>query len=420
MMKDEPSTYVPPDEPIILPRAEHPISRRQIDENSLKVLYRLHRNGYRAYLVGGSVRDLLLGRQPKDFDVGTDATPGQVKKLFRNCFLVGRRFRLAHIRFAGGALVEVATFRREPTPEDVPDDPASHPHYAENLFGTPRQDAFRRDFTINALFYNIADFSVIDHVGGLCDLREKRIRVIGDPRERFREDPVRMLRALEFAARLGFTLDPATADGIRAQAPLLAEASPARLREELMELFRQRVAATVLAECERFGLLPYLIPGYRLSDAGRRLLAELDERPEKEAVTEPQVLAALYHQRFLDSLGDEREMNLGEVIGRAGHLLRSHCQHFRIANGIRHQAAELLVGCCRLRQGVGRRGHQRFLRHPAFPQVLQFFELCCRAGLDDRELLQAWRASTGTAARAAGKRRRRSRRRPRRKPHHPA
>ncbi|TYO99229.1 poly(A) polymerase [Geothermobacter ehrlichii] len=421
MKKEEPPTYVPPEEPIILPRAEHPISRRQIDENSLKVLYRLHRNGYKAYLVGGGVRDLLLGRQPKDFDVGTDATPGQVKKLFRNCFLVGRRFRLAHIRFAGGALVEVATFRREATPEDVPDDLASNPHYAENLFGTPRQDAFRRDFTINALFYDIADFSVIDHVGGLRDLREKRIRVIGDPLERFREDPVRMLRALEFAARLGFTLDPAAEEGIRARAALLAEASPARLREELMELFRQRVAAAVLPECERFGLLEYLIPGYRLTDGTRRLLAALDERPEEgTAVAEPQVLAALYHQRFFDSLGDGREMNLGEVIGRAGHLLRSHCQHFRIANGIRHQAAELLIGCYRLRQGVGRRGHQRFLRHPAFPQVLQFFELCCRAGLDDRELLQAWRTSTEASARTAGKRRRRPRRRPRRKPHHPA
>ncbi|RME41769.1 MAG: CCA tRNA nucleotidyltransferase, partial [Deltaproteobacteria bacterium] len=361
-------TTCPEGEPVILPRAEHGISRSRIGENSLKVLYRLHRHGFKAYLVGGGVRDLLLGRQPKDFDVGTDATPEQVKKLFRNCFLVGRRFRLAHIRFAGGDLVEVATFRRAPTPEDVPENPDEHPFYAENLFGTPRQDAFRRDFTINALFYNIADFSVIDHVGGLQDLRLRRIRVIGDPQERFREDPVRMLRALEFAARLDFDLDPAADAGIRQCAPLIAEASPARLREELMELVRHRVAGQVLAGCQRYGMLEWLIPGYRLSPEAEALLRAMDDRgATTPAPPEAKVLAALYYQEFFTGLDPERDMNLAEVLGRAGKLLRGHCQHFRIANGIRHQAAEILAGCYRLKRGFGRRGSQRFLRHPAFP-----------------------------------------------------
>ncbi|RMF43068.1 MAG: CCA tRNA nucleotidyltransferase, partial [Deltaproteobacteria bacterium] len=321
-------TACPEGDPVVLPRAEHGISRSRITENSLKVLYRLHRHGYKAYLVGGGVRDLLLGRQPKDFDVGTDATPEQVKKLFRNCFLVGRRFRLAHIRFAGGELVEVATFRRAPTPEDIPEDPAEHPFYAENLFGTPRQDAFRRDFTINALFYNIADFSIIDHVGGLEDLQLRRIRVIGDPQERFREDPVRMLRALEFAARLDFDLDPAADAGIRQCAPLIAEASPARLREELMELVRHRVAGQVLAECQRYGMLEWLVPGFRLAPEAEALLRAMDDRGGKApAPPEAKVLAALYYQEFFAGLDPERDMNLAEVLGRAGKLLRGHCQH---------------------------------------------------------------------------------------------
>ena len=203
------STAIPANSetPIVLPRAAHCISRNQIDEHALKVLYRLNRQGHLAYLVGGSVRDLLLGRTPKDFDVGTDATPNQVKTLFRNCFLVGRRFRLAHIRFRGNLLVEVATFRRNPEEEELPEDGDDHFHFVQNVFGSEREDAFRRDFTINALFYNIDDFSVIDHVGGLKDLEERVLRMIGDPLVRFEEDPVRMLRALEFSARLDFAID---------------------------------------------------------------------------------------------------------------------------------------------------------------------------------------------------------------------
>src|SRR6056297_1727554 len=225
-------------DPTILPRDQHSISRQQIDENSLKVLYRLHRHGYKGYLVGGSVRDLLLGRQPKDFDIGTDATPNQVRKLFRNGFLVGRRFRLAHIRFAGNQVIEVATFRRQPDSNELPEDPDEHFHFVQNVFGSPREDAFRRDFTINALFYNIADFSIIDHVGGLEDLAARRLRVIGDPVVRYREDPVRMLRALEFQARLDFSIDEPALAAIAACAPLIGEAAPARVREEILELYR--------------------------------------------------------------------------------------------------------------------------------------------------------------------------------------
>src|SRR3982750_3840721 len=191
--------------PRIIPRSQHPISRQNIDPDALKVLYRLRQFNYIAYLVGGSVRDLLLERTPKDFDIGTSAHPYQVKRLFRNCWIIGRRFRLAHVKF-GAKVVEVATFRRQVAAgEEVVQDgvPAPDPTTPEgeqlihhdNTFGTPEEDAFRRDFTINALFYDIATFSIIDYVGGLEDVDARVVRSIGDPEVRVREDPVRMIRA---------------------------------------------------------------------------------------------------------------------------------------------------------------------------------------------------------------------------------
>jgi len=206
--------------PVVVPRAGHAISRRQIDPDALKVLYRLHQNNFTAYLVGGSVRDLLLGRRPKDFDVGTDAHPYQVKRLFKNCWIIGRRFRLAHVRF-GTKTIEVATFRRQLSAAELaaPDEPGGgivvdelgdvdRMVHRDNTFGTPEEDAFRRDFTINALFYDIADFSIIDYTGGLEDLEARVVRSIGDPVERFQEDPVRMIRAVSMASRLDFSIDP--------------------------------------------------------------------------------------------------------------------------------------------------------------------------------------------------------------------
>jgi len=191
-------------QPLVVPRDQHGLSRRDVDSDALKVLYRLKDAGFKAYIVGGGVRDLLLGRRPKDFDIGTDAHPYQIKKLFRNCFIIGRRFRLAHIRF-GTKVIEVATFRRQVSAEEAAEAEAAArtgeaPHYREhdhlihrdNTFGTAEEDAFRRDFTLNALFYDIATFSIIDYVGGLEDLRARLIRCIGDPVVRFREDPVRM------------------------------------------------------------------------------------------------------------------------------------------------------------------------------------------------------------------------------------
>jgi len=239
-------------DPVIVERAAHSLSRSQIDPDALKVLYRLHQNSYVAYLVGGSVRDLLLGRRPKDFDIGTSAHPYQVKRLFKNCWVIGRRFRLAHVRF-GMKTIEVATFRRKVTAEELaaaeeaaaelretPEEGNAGPGliHRENTFGTPEEDAFRRDFTINALFYDIGTFSIIDYTGGLEDLRAGIVRSIGDPAERFHEDPVRMLRAIAMAARLGFTIDAPIDNAIGNGRAEIARSAPARLIEEFYKLLR--------------------------------------------------------------------------------------------------------------------------------------------------------------------------------------
>ena len=248
-------------EPKIVPRAEHALSRKLIDPEALKVLYRLNQASYTAYLVGGSVRDLLLGRKPKDFDIGTSAQPYEVKKLFRNCWIIGRRFRLAHVRF-GDKTIEVATFRRqvsaEETAADAPlqtlappesdvaapelDDARDRLIHRDNTFGTPEQDAFRRDFTINALFYDIETFSIIDYTGGLDDLQAKIVRCIGVPEERFQEDPVRMLRAVAMAARLEFTIDAPIEAAIASHRGDIARSAPARLIEEFYKLLRSGAA----------------------------------------------------------------------------------------------------------------------------------------------------------------------------------
>jgi poly(A) polymerase len=252
-------------EPRIVPRAEHPLSRRDVDPDALKVLYRLRQADHVAYLVGGSVRDLLLGRRPKDFDIGTSAHPHQVKKLFRNCWIIGRRFRLAHVKF-GTKVIEVATFRRQLAPgEEVVAEgvPAPDPSTADgkrlihhdNTFGTPEEDAFRRDFTVNALAYDIATFSIIDYVGGLEDLAARVVRSIGDPETRIKEDPVRMLRAVALASRLDFTIDPPLAGAIRKNRHEIARSSPPRLLEEYYKILRAGSAERTFRSLWEIGLL---------------------------------------------------------------------------------------------------------------------------------------------------------------------
>ena len=290
-------------EPTVVPRSEHAISRRDIDPDALKVLYRLHEHNYVAYLVGGGVRDLLLDRPPKDFDIGTSAHPHQIKKLFRNCWIIGRRFRLAHVKF-GSKTIEVATFRRlvDPsglTPEseaalDIPGDAPpetgmlavaddtgnrlepepmprarrraeDHLIQRDNTYGTPEEDAFRRDFTVNALFYDIGTFSIIDYTGGLRDLEARLIRCIGEPDVRFLEDPVRMLRAVVLAARLEFTIDDASLDAIEHHKHEIARAAAPRLLEEYYKILKSGHAAEAFRQLSGTGLLREITP--ELEDA---------------------------------------------------------------------------------------------------------------------------------------------------------
>jgi len=270
-------------EPTIVPRSQHTISRRNVDPDALKVLYRLHEHHYVAYLVGGSVRDLLLERRPKDFDIGTSAHPHQIKKMFRNCWIIGRRFRLAHVKF-GPKTIEVATFRRhipasELTPEaeaaelgpadaapPTVDDGApkrraeDHRIQRDNTYGTPEEDAFRRDFTVNALFYDIGTFSIIDYVGGLKDLDARLIRCIGDPEVRFLEDPVRMLRAVVLAARLQFRIDEPVLEAIAAHRHEISHSAPARLVEEYYKILRSGHAEDAFRQLRTTGLLKAITP----------------------------------------------------------------------------------------------------------------------------------------------------------------
>ncbi len=268
-------------QPRIIPRKEHNISRRQISPNALRTLYRLRDHGFVAYLVGGCVRDLLLERTPKDFDIATDAAPNQIKRLFRNCRLIGRRFRLAHLHFQD-EILEVSTFRAAAPDEEEENAEAGaeevvendlhrrHPLHLkdedgmvlrDNVFGTPEEDALRRDFTINALAYDIADAAVIDYTTGLTDLQEGILRPIGDPRIRFTEDPVRMIRAVRFAASHDLKIEPATWDVLCELAPTICRASPARLYEEMQKLFLLGAARPVFDRLEQSGLLAPLFPG---------------------------------------------------------------------------------------------------------------------------------------------------------------
>jgi poly(A) polymerase len=292
---------LPQAEPRTIPRDQHAISRKDISPSALRVLYRLHESGFAAYLVGGAVRDLLLGEHPKDFDVATDATPEQVKQLFRNCRLIGRRFRLAHVVY-GREIIEVATFRANS--DDGSGDRETDEEgrvLRDNVYGSIEDDAVRRDFTANALYYAIADFSVRDYCGGFEDVRNRVLKLIGDPETRYREDPVRMLRAVRLAAKLGFTIDPGSAEPIPRLAPLLREASSARLFEECLKLFLSGHAEAGFLGLEAHGLLPSLLPetavalsANRSGALRRMLIAGLRATDARIAADEPVSPAFLF------------------------------------------------------------------------------------------------------------------------------
>lgn len=247
----------------VIPESVHQIPRHALDDNAMRVVYRILDAGFEGYLVGGCVRDLLAGKNPKDFDVATSATPEQTEPLFNRARLIGRRFKIVHVRF-GREVIEVATFRAGHDAADSGDQSrqaASGMLLRDNVYGNIEDDALRRDFSINALYYNVSDHSILDFANGYPDLLAKRIRIIGDPNERYREDPVRMLRAARFAAKLGFEIEENTAAPIHSLAPLIGKVAPARMFDEVLKLLQTGHGVATLRQLIRFDMFQYLLPG---------------------------------------------------------------------------------------------------------------------------------------------------------------
>jgi poly(A) polymerase len=391
---------------LIIPRAEHPISRAQISENALKVLNRLREAGYASLLVGGCVRDLMLGREPKDFDVVTDAHPEQIKQVFRNARLIGRRFRLAHVHF-GRQIIEVATFRATPRadePEDGEDaDDETDRYHAANVFGTQEEDALRRDFTVNALYYNIRDFSVMDYVGGAEDLKRGILRMIGDPETRYREDPVRMLRVIRFAAKLGFRIEERTAAPIRDLAQLLLTVPPARTFEEVLKLFHGGYAVETYELLRQYGLFQFLFPLTEESLGGEdqhyprvllpRALSNTDARVEQDKPVNPAFLFAavlwepvrLEAQRLIEggAMPYEAWQQAGESV------LRQQLKHVSIPKRYSVPMREIWLAQLKLPRRQGKSAF-RMLESKRFRAAYDFLLLRAHAGEEEQELADWW------------------------------
>jgi poly(A) polymerase len=432
--------------PHIISRSDHSVSRAHISPNALRVLYRLRESGFQAFLVGGCVRDLLLGLTPKDFDVSTDALPDEVRKLFRNCRLVGRRFRLAHV-FFGRETIEVATFRassapsqaEEPVP-DLDDDegvagepeegdeplaeqepvtrrrdfveeaPDTHRAFDEsgrilrdNVYGSIDEDVWRRDFTCNSLYYNIADFSVWDYVNGAADIAARTLRLIGDPETRYREDPVRMLRAARFEAKLGFSLDPATAAPIASLADLLGGVPPARLFDETLKLFLTGHGARSYEVLRRRALLSALLPtvdSYAAANPGNLVeqlllqgLRNTDERVAADKPVTPTFLFALLMYgpiaRIIEAMPPEQWHETGAILDACDRALREAQSRIAIPRRFALGVREMFALQPRLEHPRGRRA-LRALEHPRFRAAYDLLLLRAQLGLASQETADWW------------------------------
>lgn len=463
---------VTPIQPTIIPRSEHAVSRKWISPNAVRVLYKLKEQGYFAYLVGGGVRDLLLGREPKDFDIATDATPNEIKKIFRNCRLIGKRFRLAHIHFHN-EIIEVATFRSssadEPPVEVAAQKPASRegepaqpgpPAMAtataprprpprmlktedgmilrDNVFGTPEEDALRRDFTVNALFYNIADFSVIDYVGGMRDLRSGLIRIIGDPVVRFTEDPVRMVRAVRFAAVLGFEIEEGTKNALLELKDRVALASPSRMYEEVLKLFLLGEGEKTYQLLRKTGLFGVIFPrlnewvdteqdGFPHIWIGKAL-EWVDACAQSGRPVPPHILFSLMFGQYIEEQAAEFKSSGAPALDAATRAvagaLAEQAQRVQIPKKIGLAMRDIYWNQQRFAKREGKYPLY-FLRRPGFADAYEYFRFTSEVTGENQELRAWWKEfikahplTPGeeqeikkTAERKAGPKRRRRRRR---------
>ncbi len=388
--------------PLIVPRAEHSISRANISEYALKVLCKLKQEGFAAHLVGGGVRDLLLGHEPKDFDVATDATPEQVRAVFRNCRLIGRRFRLAHVHF-GREIIEVATFRGTGADDDADRHVENGMIVRDNSYGSIAEDALRRDFTINALYYDISNFSLIDYAGGLEDIRTGQLRLIGDPERRYREDPVRMLRAIRFACKLGFRVEPQTERPLFELGALLGDIAAARLFDELIKMFHTGYGLNTFEKLRHYGLFGHLFPDTDACLAQEeqsfpitfvsRGLANTDQRILGDKPVAPFFLYAVllwepvrrrYEQLLAKGVEEAGAMEqaASEVCAREQPLV---CIPKRYSLPMR----EIWALQPRLLQCDGKRP-TRLIGHPRFRAAYDFLVLRAEAGEADQDLADWW------------------------------
>jgi poly(A) polymerase len=421
--------------PLVIPRSEHSISRAAISPNALKVLYRLKEAGYQGFLVGGAVRDLLLGLRPKDFDVATNALPDEVRRLFRNCRLIGRRFRLAHV-FFGSEIIEVATFRAAAAPEredaedaDVDAETASEdstlepitPEFSppsdsehrafdlrgrilrDNIYGTIEEDVWRRDFSANGLYYNIEDFSIWDFVDGMSDIKARRLKLIGDPETRYREDPVRMLRAVRFAAKLDFSIEPATEGLLQQLAYLLDGVPPARLFDEVLKLFLSGFGAKSYRLLKQYGLFEHLFPqsaaAFALPPyayAGEMLelgLANTDARIAADKPVTPTFLfAVLLWSAVLRELNERQAgptPDLALLMQACDTVLRTQQSRVAIPRRFAIPMRELLMLQPRFARRSGVKSLS-LLQHPRFRAAYDFLLLRAQVGVADPELAKWW------------------------------
>tara|TARA_B100001079_G_C16391909_1_gene507254 strand:- start:406 stop:1731 length:1326 start_codon:yes stop_codon:yes gene_type:complete len=388
--------------PIVIPRSQHIISRMQINDNALKVLYRLKNAKYKAYLVGGAVRDILLGRRPKDFDVVTDAKPEQIRELFRNCRLIGRRFRLAHIQF-GKEIIEVSTFRAPHHISDKNEGQAKDGRIIrDNVYGDIDDDVWRRDFTINSLFYNIEDFSVVDYVGGIKDLEIGQLRLIGDPVKRYIEDPVRILRAIRFASKLNLKIHSDTEKPIKDYSNLLENIPSARLYEEILKLFLNGHAVETFILLRKYNLFKYLFPqmDQLLNETQKnysyefimRALNNTDQRiNEGDSATPGFLLAAMLWEpvRILSSEYISNNLSEVEAAKLAGDtIISKQISSTSIPRRYTHMARDIWTLQARLKRT--KKKSLRVLMHPKFRAAYDFLLLRAQSGERLENLVDYW------------------------------